>query len=131
MFLLKEQTNYCQFSEDFMVAKDKTSVFSFLKEKKWNIGQDSRDEVVAQHLFISAELSIQLLHDGKLPTIYHHLLPACWGLVTQLTASAICSWIIVKDNKYLRTTKHHSLCLFFLPLPHTNLVNTLYGISLI
>lgn len=35
------------------------------------------------------------------------------GLPTQLTASTICSQIIVGDNKYLGTTKQRSFCLFF------------------
>lgn len=57
--------------------------------------------------------SAQWLHSGKLPATYHHLLPACRGLVTQLPASAICSWIIVKGNKYPGTTKRPFWSLFF------------------
>lgn len=98
--------------------------------KKWSIGQDSVDDVSAQHVFISAESSAELLHCGKLPIIYHHLLPACRGLTTQLTASPS---VLGSQSGTLNTSEQQSdtLSVYLLLLSHIDLINTLPGISLV
>lgn len=52
--------------------------------------------------------------------------PSCLqGPCNPADSPAICSRITVKENEHPGTTKHHFLCLFFLSLPHTDLINTL------
>ena len=129
VILFRGQTD-CQVSEDFTKVKDKTSVLSFLRGEN-----EALDEILSMMSQPSPRLPQQSpLHScstvGNYPSV----------IITYflLAGASPPSWrpppsVLGSQSGTLNTLEQQNdaLSVYLLPSPHTDLINTLSGISLV